>query len=80
MDKKGASKGFVLVISIGDFSTDYLEDENGNLLIFDRFDEIYDYCMENNINTEEVNIAEMAIDTGDSEDLGKSYDFPEVEF
>lgn len=43
MDKKGASKGFVLVISIGDFSTDYLEDENGNLLIFDRFDEIYDY-------------------------------------
>lgn len=80
MDKTGASKGFVLVISLGDFSTDYLEDENGNLLIFDRFDEIYAYCTENNINIDEVNVAELAIDNGDSEDLGKPFYFPEVEF
>ena len=32
MDKTGASKGFVLVISLGDFSTDYLEDKDGNTI------------------------------------------------
>ena len=80
MDKTGASKGYVLVISIGDYANEPLEDNDGNLLVFDRFDEIYAYCTENNINIDEVNVAEVAIETGDSSDLGKPFYFPEVEF
>jgi len=81
MDKTGASKGYVLIIALDDNPTTPLENEAGEILIFDRFDEIYSYCNENDINIDNVIVDELKVSNGEIvTNLGKVFEFPDVEF
>lgn len=78
MNKRGASKGKVLIIALDDEPTKALEDNQGFLLVFDTFKQIADYCIENNINIDSVLIDELDKETGKTELW--SDDIEEVEF
>lgn len=81
MDKTGASKGYVLIIALDDDPTTPLENEDGEILIFDRFDEIYAYCDENDINIDSILVDELKVSNGEIvTSLGKAFEFPDVEF
>lgn len=64
MNKRGASKGKVLIIALDNEPTRALEDNQGFLLVFDTFKQIADYCIENNINIDSVLIDELDKETG----------------
>ena len=79
MDKNGASKGYVLVISLDDDPTSLLTNDSNEILIFDRFDEIYTYCNDSNINIDEILVNEIRVDDGEVvTNLGNIFEFPEV--
>lgn len=78
MNKRGASKGKILIIALDDNPTKALEDNQGFLLVFDTFKQIADYCIENNINIDSVLIDELDKETGKTELW--SDDIEEVEF
>lgn len=78
MNKRGASKGKVLIIALDEEPTKALEDNQGFLLVFDTFKQIADYCIENNINIDSVLIDELNKETGEAE--AWSSDIEEVEF
>lgn len=79
MNKKGASKGYVLIIALDDDPTVPLENENGEILIFDRFDEIYAYCDSNDINLDAVIVDELKVSDGEIvTSLGNVFKFPEA--
>ena len=81
MDKTGASKGYVLIIALDDDPTTPLENEDGEILIFDRFDEIYAYCDENDINIDSILVDELKVSNGEIvTSLGKAFEFPDMEF
>lgn len=67
MNKRGASKGKVLIIALDDNPTEALEDSQGFLLCFDTFKQIADYCNEYGINLDSVLIDELDKVTGASE-------------
>ena len=79
MDKNGASKGYVLVIALDEDPTTPLENEDGEILVFDRFDEIYAYCNDNDIEIDEILVDELRVEDGEIvTNLGKVFEFPEV--
>lgn len=78
MNKRGASKGKVLIIALDDEPTKALEDNQGFLLVFDTFKQIADYCTENNINIDSVLIDELDKETGKTEPWSDNIE--EVEF
>lgn len=78
MNKRGASKGKVLIIALDSEPTKALEDNKGFLLIFDTFKQIADYCSENDIDLDSVLIDELDKKTGKAELWSDSID--EVEF
>lgn len=78
MNKRGASKGKVLIIALDDEPTKALEDSQGFLLVFDTFKQIADYCAENNINIDSVLIDELDKETGKTEPWSDNIE--EVEF
>lgn len=81
MDKTGASKGYVLIIALDEDPTTPLENEQGEILIFDRFDEIYTYCNDNDINIDNILVDELKVSNGEIvTNLGKAFEFPDVEF
>lgn len=81
MNKKGASKNYVLVIALDDDPTTPLENEDGEILIFDKFDEIYAYCNDNDIDIDNILVDELKVSDGEVvTSLGKVFEFPEVEF
>lgn len=81
MDKTGASKGYVLIIALDEDPTTPLENEQGEILIFDRFDEIYTYCNDNDINIDNILVDELKVSNGEIvTSLGKAFEFPDVEF
>lgn len=80
MNKKGASKGKVLIIAIDDNPTEALMDNQGYVLCFDTYLQIVEYCKENNINIDTILVDEMDIYTGESETIISGDDIEEVEF
>lgn len=78
MNKRGASKGKVLIIALDEEPTKALEDNQGFLLVFDTFKQITDYCIENNINIDSVLIDELDKETGKTESWSDNIE--EVEF
>lgn len=59
MNKRGASKGKVLVIAIDDNPLELLQDKDGFLLCFDTYKQIADYCKTNDINLDSILINEL---------------------
>lgn len=78
MNKRGASKGKVLIIALDEEPTKALEDNQGFLLVFDTFKQITDYCKENCIDLDSVLIDELDKETGKSTQWSDTID--EVEF
>ena len=79
MNKRGASKGKVLIIALDDNPSEALVDNEGFVLCFDTFKQIAEYCKESNINLDTVLIDEMDLQTGNSSTLSWD-DIEEVEF
>lgn len=40
---------------------DYHTDKDGNILFFDRFDELFSYLLDNNINTDNVSVFNVEV-------------------
>lgn len=59
MNKRGASKGKVLIITTTDKCPEPLMDENNFLLCFDTYKQIGQYCFEHDINLDDVIIDEL---------------------
>lgn len=78
MNKRGASKGKVLIIALDSEPTKALEDNKGFLLVFDTFKQIANYCLENDIDVDSVLIDELDKETGKTEIWSDNID--EVEF
>lgn len=79
MNKKGASKGKVLVIALDEEPHTALTDKQGFLLCFDTFKQIAEYCSENNINIDNILVDELDVETGKAETFSFD-DIEEVEF
>ena len=79
MNKRGASKGKVLIIALDDNPSEALVDNEGFVLCFNTFKQIADYCSDNNINIDNILIDEMDKETGNSSMLSWD-DIEEVEF
>lgn len=80
MNKKGASKGKVLIIALDENPTEALTDNQGFVLCFDTYLQIVEYCRNNNINIDEVLVDELDTVTGNSETIISGDDIEEVEF
>ena len=59
MKKKKAGIAFMLPEDL-----DYHTDENGNILCFDRFDELSSYLLDNNIDTNDVSVFNVEVIDG----------------
>lgn len=80
MNKKGASKGKVLVIALSDEPTEALTDSQGFLLCFDTFKQIADYCKDNFIDLDDVIVDELDKETGNNSNSTYWDSIEEVEF
>lgn len=78
MNKKGANNGYVLCISLENDPQSFLENEANELLIFDRFDEIYTYCDEQDIDISKVLVHEVET-LENTNNLGKLFSFDNIE-
>lgn len=78
MNKKGASKGHILLVSLSDDADTFLEDELGNLLWFNTFKEIYEFCQENGLNKDDLLLTEIKVN--DKANLIDWQNIDEVEF
>ncbi len=79
MNKRGASKGKVLIIALDENPQKALTDSQGFILGFDTFKQIAEFCKENNINTDCILIDEIDTFTGESETIDWS-NIEEIEF
>lgn len=79
MNKRGASKGKVLVIALDDNPQKILQDNEGYVLCFDTFKQIANYCFEENIDIDSVILYELDKETGKDEVITID-DIEEVEF
>lgn len=59
MNKKGASKGKVLIIALECEPTIPLTDKQGFMLCFDTYKQIADYSRENGINLDDILVDEL---------------------
>lgn len=80
MNKKGASKGKVLIIALDENPAEALIDNQGFVLCFDTYLQIVEYCRNNNINIDEVLVDELDTVTSNSETIISGDDIEEVEF
>lgn len=69
MNKQGASKGKVLVISLDEDPQQLLTDDNDFVLCFDTFKQISQYCFDNDINLDNVIVNELDKLSGDVEEV-----------
>lgn len=79
MNKKGASKGKVLIIALSSDPMQALLDRDGFVLVFDTFKQIVEYCAENGINTDDVLIDELDKLSGEPDPIDWD-NIEEVEF
>lgn len=79
MNKRGASKGKVLIIALDDNPSEALVDNDGFVLYFDTFKQIAEYCKESNINIDTVLVDELDLQAGKSSTLSWN-DIEKVEF
>ncbi len=78
MNKRGASKGKVLIIALDDNPSEALVDNEGFILVFDTFKQIAEFCEENGVNLDNVLVDELDMATGQSVAVSDYID--EVEF
>lgn len=69
MNKIGASKGKVLVISLDENPEVILTDDNGFVLVFDTFKQISQYCFDNNIDLDSIIVGELDKLSGNVEEV-----------